>query len=148
MSKTILLIDDDADDRELFVEALLSVDAKAVCYAQPSPAKVMLQWDNREMNLPDLIFLDVNLPGISGWDFLIELKKNPVYKKLPVIMYSTSSYSKDREMAQQLGALYFLTKPDDYQHLKRLLAVTVTAPTASLTQLLSEEVGRLSNNMA
>ncbi len=60
---------------------------------------------------PDLVILDVMLPGRSGFDILQDLRGNAATKDIPVMMLTARGQAKDREMAMQLGATHFMTKP-------------------------------------
>jgi CheY-like chemotaxis protein len=119
--KKIILIDDDRDDAELFQEALSEIDsAIGFQYFEESKEalKILLEKENR---LPDFIFLDINMPVISGWQCLAEFKKSEHLKTVPVIMFTTSSQPKEQETAKELGAYGFITKPSEYSTLKNLL---------------------------
>lgn len=121
--KNILIIDDDADDREMFYEALREVIADAVCYSASNGHKALMALDDGEFGIPSLIFLDINMPVMNGWQFLSKLKGTEKYKNIPVIMYSTSSQPEDLEKAQHSGALCFFTKPSRFLELKNILAL-------------------------
>ena len=60
---------------------------------------------------PDLVILDVMLPGRSGFDILRELRADPATQDLPVLMLTARGTAKDRELALSLGASRFMTKP-------------------------------------
>lgn len=60
---------------------------------------------------PDVVILDVMLPGRSGYDILRELRDDPTHANLPVLMLTARGQSKDREMAERAGASRFMTKP-------------------------------------
>jgi len=60
---------------------------------------------------PDLIILDVMLPGRSGFDILRDLRADPATQALPVLMLTARGQTKDREMALRLGVNQFMTKP-------------------------------------
>ena len=124
--KQILLIDDDRDDAELFKEALSEINS-SIGFEHYDDSKLVLQnLIEKQTNLPDLIFLDINMPIIRGWQFLAEFKKREHLKDIPVIMFTTSSQPKEREMAKQLGAAGFVTKPNEYKTLKELLTSVLT----------------------
>ena len=72
-------------------------------------------------DLPDLIFLDINMPIMSGWQCLTEFKKAGHLKHIPVIMFTTSSQPKEKELAKELGAQDFIIKPSEYKALKQLI---------------------------
>ncbi|CUH67019.1 Alkaline phosphatase synthesis transcriptional regulatory protein PhoP [Thalassovita gelatinovora] len=60
---------------------------------------------------PDLVILDVMLPGKSGYDILTELRQDAATQNLPVLMLTARGQSKDRELAEKIGASRFMTKP-------------------------------------
>ena len=116
-----LIVDDDTDDRELFCEALTEVMPNSICYNAPNGRRAITALENREIDLPDLIFLDINMPVMNGWQCLSQLKENEAYKNIPVIIYSTSSYPEDIEKALHYGALCFFSKPSSFKDLKQSL---------------------------
>ncbi|WP_298715638.1 response regulator [Chitinophaga sp.] len=130
MSKTILLIDDDLDDTEIFEEALTEINPAILFYKAENGQDAFNKLQGKEVGQPDIIFLDVNMPGMNGWQFLTKLKTEAAYHNIPVIMYSTSSAKKDIAIAEDLGAVGFLTKPADYKGLKKalLLLLAQTSP--------------------
>jgi CheY-like chemotaxis protein len=125
MSTRILLVDDDSDDREFFCEALEGIPFETFCYTAPDGRKALSQMDKKEIDIPDLIFIDINMPVMSGWKCLSLLKEREEYKNIPVIMYSTSSYAEDIEKARRAGALCFLSKPNDIKELRKNLEIIV-----------------------
>ena len=60
---------------------------------------------------PDLVILDVMLPGRSGYDVLRELRADPDTRTMPVMMLTARGQTKDRELAEELGVSHFMTKP-------------------------------------
>ena len=139
MNKRFLVIDDDTDDRELFTEALASVDPVIVCDQATDGAEALKRLIAKEIDRPDIIFLDINMPVMDGWQFLKRLKKDEVYRHIPVIVYSTSSTVKDRRIADDLGALCFITKPHAFGSLKNMLGVVVMhVRTADFTRICDE----------
>jgi len=135
--KKFLIVDDDADDREMFCEALQDALQDCLCYSVPNGRRAMIALDNGEIGIPDLIFLDINMPMMNGWQCLARLKETEEYKNIPVIIYSTSSYPEDLEKSQHGGALCFFTKPSNFQQLKQSLALVVDhVKTESLESLM------------
>lgn len=126
MPAKILLVDDDADEADLFSEALSEIDRSIVCYYAKHGRQACEKLLKKGEQLPDLIFLDINMPVMDGWQCLAVLKENDLLKDIPVIMYSTSGHTRDREQAFMQGAVFFLTKPNDYLGLKDNLAKIVT----------------------
>jgi CheY-like chemotaxis protein len=118
MANEFLLVDDDSDDSELFCEALHEVDNSVHCHFALDGQDAL----NKLPSLaPDVIFLDINMPGMNGWDCLNKLKSDPDCKHIPVIMYSTSSHKTEVEKAFDMGAHSFFSKPSDYKQLKKVL---------------------------
>ena len=68
-----------------------------------------------------MIFVDVNMPSITGWDVLQKLKADDRTREIPVVMYSTSSHVRDIDKSAKMGADYFLVKPSIYTTLKNQL---------------------------
>ncbi len=126
MKNSFLVVDDDADDRELFSEALASVDSQISCEFAENAEDALNRLGGNGGLKPDLIFLDINLPGMSGWQCLTQLKKTQEHRDIPVIMYSTSSHDRDREIASDLGAISFITKPSEYKLLIEVLSAVVS----------------------
>ncbi|MEJ7644642.1 MAG: response regulator [Chryseolinea sp.] len=137
MKRIFLLADDDIDDTELFREALEDIDRLIVFYCVSDGKQVLAILGKQEFEKPQIIFLDVNMPGMDGWDCLGELKKNELYKDIPVIMYSTSSHQREANIAIDLGALCFFTKPSDFVELKGILKVIVENLDGNLLQAVS-----------
>lgn len=120
----VLLADDDKDDREIFSEALSLVDQNIV-YEGVEDGKEAIDILSDNNRRPNIIFLDINMPVMSGWDVLKILKSNSQYKGIPVIVYSTSSGVKEKKTAFDLGALCFVTKPDSVKLIKQMLEIIV-----------------------
>jgi len=120
MKIKFLLVDDDSDDRELFCDALKEEDpsVECECAANPDEAYNILAATSV---LPDVVFLDINMSLVNGWKCLTALKQSNRLKHLPVIIYSTSSYPRDKGIARDLGALSYVTKPDSIERLKAVL---------------------------
>ena len=118
--KNILLIDDDPDDQEIFLSALESISDSIICTTTSSGVEAMHKLKIKDI-LPDCIFLDLNMPLMSGEEFLVEIKKNPELKNIPVIIFSTTSHTKTIQLTKQLGAHNFITKPDKYDELVTIL---------------------------
>ena len=143
IKKRFLVIDDDSDDRELFSEALASVDPAIVCDQATDGAEALKRLTSEEIDQPDIVFLDINMPVMNGWQFLTLLKSEDRYKNIPVIVYTTSSNLKDKLIADGLGALCFITKPHAFGRLKNMLGIVVTHVNAQNYAHICDEVHRL-----
>jgi CheY-like chemotaxis protein len=109
--KTLYLVDDDNDDLDFFCEAVSVIDKSIICVRATNSEAALKAFKLHDVPLPDLIFLDLNMPLVDGRQFLTEIKMLPPYAHIPVIIYTTSSHPKDKEETKQLGASDFLTKP-------------------------------------
>ena len=137
MIKRFLLADDDEDDAMLFREALKDIDPEIICYYALDGREAIHKLDKEEFEIPHIIFLDVNMPGMDGWLCLTRLKEDRRFNHIPVIMYSTSSYKKDADKALELGALCFFTKPNDFKQLKKILEVVASNLNGDLLNAIS-----------
>jgi CheY-like chemotaxis protein len=117
--KIFLIVDDDDDDRDFFCEAVIEIDPSAKCETARNGEHALAKLRNGIKQLPDFIFLDINMPRMDGWQCLTELKGEKKLENIPVIIISTSSSQNDIDKAQQLGAFYFLTKPSNFEKLKK-----------------------------
>lgn len=124
----ILLADDDFDDAEIFADALNDVDPRAKFFHAENGLGVFEQLKSLGSRMPSIIFLDLNMPEMDGWECLALLKRNPLTKDIPVMIYSTSSFYRDKQNALASGASAFITKPSDYESLRKL----VTSVTSNL----------------
>jgi CheY-like chemotaxis protein len=115
--KTLFIIDDDADDRELFIEALQEIDDSIICYTAHNGEDALKKLGGELPHTPDYIFLDLNMPRLNGKQCLFEIKRIDNLKHIPVIIYSTSSEQRDIEETKRLGAAHFLTKPNTFDEL-------------------------------
>lgn len=116
----ILLIDDDQDEHEIFSAAVEKV-SNTLLYSVRSDANEALEQLDTDLLKPDLIFLDLNMPVMNGEEFLIAVKKNEKLKHIPVIIFSTTSNRKTIQLTKELGAIDFITKPDKFDSLVRVL---------------------------
>jgi CheY-like chemotaxis protein len=121
----IILIDDDRDDGEIFREVLSEIDSSILFFHFEDPQKALAELHQKNPGLPDLLFLDINMPVVSGWQCLTEIKAQEHLRNIPVIIYTTSSQSREKEIATELGASAFITKPDDYNELRQVLSAIV-----------------------
>ena len=123
--KNILLIDDDTEDQEIFMTALESVSNTIVCTAISSARDALHQLSEKQM-ITDLIFLDLNMPLMSGQQFLTALKEDKELRHIPVIILSTSSNTSTIKLAKESGAKDFITKPDKFNDLINILKLHIS----------------------
>jgi CheY-like chemotaxis protein len=135
---TFLLADDDADDKTLFCEALAEIDSSIICHTASDGKEALALLSENQIKKPNIIFLDINMPVMDGWQCLGKLKSHNQHRDIPVIMYSTSSYQRDIELALESGAFCFFTKPSDYRELRKILRLIATTPVDSLSDTMKE----------
>jgi len=122
----LLLIDDDEDDQLFFKDVVESINPTLHC-ATAINGKIALEKLKVSTSLPDLIFLDLNMPVMNGFEFLIQFKKENAFNKVPIGIFSTSNSLRDKELAKDLGARFFITKPNDLQILQKKLQQILSA---------------------
>jgi CheY-like chemotaxis protein len=139
MEKIVLLADDDHDDFEIFEEALRESDCNAKLFRVINGAGVF-EYLKDEGNLrPHVIFLDLNMPVMNGWQCLAKLKNTAGVESIPVIMYTTSSHFRDVEIAKDLNAHGLVTKPSNPRILTQVLKkVICTLGTDDLRQAIKD----------
>ena len=110
--RSILIIEDNAADAELVVEGLAeTASAPALLVATGGRAALQRLRDHAGGPLPDLVLLDLNLPGFSGLQTLAELKADARLRRLPVIILTTSKSQDEINRCYELGAAAVLNKP-------------------------------------
>ncbi len=117
-TKKIMIVDDDEDDMEFFCEAVMEIDASLACVTATNGEDALQKLRKGKTQLPDLIFLDLNMPRMDGKTCLRELKKDNDLKNIPVIISTTSSHHRDVQETLQLGAVHFMTKPSTFDRMK------------------------------
>lgn len=111
------LIDDDEDDREIFLSALNRVNPDYACLTAVHGEDALRVLKEQSEFVPDFIFLDLNMPLMDGRACLKELKKLPKILNIPIVIFTTSSYQKDVEDTLKLGASNYFVKPTSFNNL-------------------------------
>jgi DNA-binding response OmpR family regulator len=104
----VLLVDDDP-----VIVRLLEVNFRLEGYAIETATRGEEALDKARANQPDLIVLDVMMPGIDGWEVCRRLREDPGLADVPVIFLSARAQEDDRERGRALGVVDYLTKPFD-----------------------------------
>jgi two-component system, chemotaxis family, response regulator PixH len=117
---TVLIVEDTMTEAEIITSALRGAGFETVRATSSEDAKVKLS-----QNRPDLILLDVVLPGESGFELCRELKEHPETKSIPVVMCSTKSSEMDKFWGMKQGAASYLTKPIVPEELVRTIRLLV-----------------------
>ena len=113
----IMVVDDDMDDLFFFKEAVATM-GEDFCCTEVSSGVEALKILKSPSSLPDVIFLDLNMPKMDGRECLFELKKEARLKPIAVIIYSTTSNENDHNYCMDLGAAGFFVKVTDTTKIK------------------------------
>lgn len=124
------VVDDDADDRDIFTMALACIRHKTKCITAKSGEEALELLNNNEDFIPDFIFLDINMPRVSGKECLVEIRKIERFKKVPIYIYSTSISDKDRVETLGLGATEYFVKPYSIKILIDILSKIILTHTS------------------
>lgn len=123
----ILLADDDKDDSLLFETVLDELPLTTSLKVVRDGEQLMTLLNEGTSLLPQLVFLDLNMPRKHGYKCLVEIKHNEKFKNLPVVIISTSSEIRMINMLYAEGAKYYIRKPNDFATLKNLIYRAVTS---------------------
>ena len=104
--KTIVVVDNSPTVMALFERGIQDLNIELKLFDSTEDA-----WVYFTSNKPDLIFLNIKMPGKDGLTILTELRELPLHKDTLVVMISSKDYAQDRSIASDLGALDFITKP-------------------------------------
>ena len=120
-SRFILLGEDDADDREMLKEVFASIDVSFILFFVNNGSEILSALEKLKDNqMPCLVILDYNMPGLSGADILRELSTNERYKNIPKVVWSTSGSEKFRAICLELGAVDYVIKPNNVKDLEKV----------------------------
>jgi DNA-binding response OmpR family regulator len=111
---TLLFIDDDPEDIELFRDAIKIVNPSYRCLTATNGDDGMKMLETVK---PDRIFLDINMPGLGGWDLVKMIRGRHEFDNTPVYILSTSRNAAEREMFMRIGASKCLVKPSSFHEL-------------------------------
>ena len=112
----ILIIDDDLDDVEILSDAFTKSGVRCVHYVHTAmEAFIYLQQVSYKEELPKLLITDHYLPGITGAEFVTDLKTMPLYRHIPVIVLSSTKTKKEIERYKQMGVEEYLVKPTSFE---------------------------------
>ncbi|TRW23682.1 response regulator [Flavobacterium zepuense] len=125
MYNHVLLADDDYDDCEFFEEAFTAAFPEVKLSISSDGGKLMEYLNSPPVPAADVIFLDLNMPVKTGPECLLEIRADEKLKKNVVVVFTTSNNPADIEKMYNLGANYFVTKPTDYEQLKKLIVTAI-----------------------
>lgn len=116
----IYLADDDKEDRELFIEALLELPLQTVVSQFDNGVDLMDNLFTKEP-LPDIIFLDLRMPLMDGFECLADIRSFDQFSHIKVIVYSFSYHQREVHQLEKDGANKYIQKPNSFNQLKTLL---------------------------
>lgn len=124
----ILLVEDEPGDQELTRRALLSGNIKKDLYVVKDGEEALdylyrrgRYTEGEWFPLPDLILLDLNLPRLDGRQFLTHIKADPDFRRIPVIVLTTSQDEKDIQQSYEIGANSYVVKPVTVERIMKLV---------------------------
>jgi CheY-like chemotaxis protein len=116
----ILLVDDDFDDCQLFTEIVKGIDPSSKVVSLHDGIEALNYLNAFDAVMPDMIFLDINMPRMNGKQVFAVLQQEERLCKIPVVIYSTSIDDREMEFYAGLG-VHCLVKPSTYKGLKEAL---------------------------
>lgn len=118
--KSVLLIDDDKDDHDLFKIMLEGIDPAISFTACDNGPEALENLNRSGYMAPDIIFLDMKMPGMNGLEFLTRFQNTNL--SIPVIVFSTSASGEEFDLCKELGVQYCFEKPANLQRFTTLLS--------------------------
>ncbi len=125
---TIVMADDDEDDCLLAQDAMQAAGSEYSCYTVGDGQELLNYLrnegeykDRQTRHLPSVILLDLNMPILDGRETLKRLKHDPILRKIPVVILSTSGNDADVEDGYKLGASSYMVKPNDFQSMVNIM---------------------------
>ncbi len=123
----LLLADNDIDDCFLFSEALLELAVATHLTTVNDGEMLMDLLRQRGTVLPDILFLDLNMPRKNGFECLAEIRRDKNLQDIPVVIYSTSFEPKMVNKLHSGGARYYIQKPAEFATLKSVIKTAIEA---------------------
>ncbi len=125
----ILLADDDADDCQLFRDALEDLPLTARLTTVHNGEQLLVQLTQKKIKLPHVLFLDLNMPRKNGFASLLAIKLNEKLQKIPVIIFSTAFDQDMIDLVYKDAAHFYIQKPADFSQLKKVIYQAITLVT-------------------
>jgi CheY-like chemotaxis protein len=140
----VLMVDDDEDDLLLAQDALAEAQL-ALRFAYVRNGEEILDYlyqrgEFANASHPNLIFLDLNMPKKDGWEALTEIKANPEFRHIPIIVFTTTRSANEIQQVYRLGASSFIVKPGSFEKMVELFK-TVYSYWFKVVELAGTSVG-------
>lgn len=139
----ILLADDDADDRMIFEDAILELRLNLDFRTVNDGMELMDYMLGSGIILPQILFLDLNMPFKNGFQCLQEIRSIKAFEDMFIILYSTTARPSDIDLAFEKGASMFIQKPNSYSDLKQILLKLFTTDVLVLRPSKEEFIFKL-----
>jgi len=120
----VLFVDDDSDESYLFNEALEQAGLN-IKLSRAKDGNDLLSFLKTEP-LPDIVFIDLNMPYKDGLEALIEIRKDPQFEKLPLVIYSTTQNTSHIDSSYKHGASLFVIKPNTFNGMVEIVKKVCT----------------------
>jgi CheY-like chemotaxis protein len=128
MPNNFLIVDDDRDDHYFLTLAIQQIIPQAQIksvYDGSEVLDLLLGPDKKEIEQPDLIFLDINMPRICGKVTTSRIRSNPRFNHLPIVILTTSGNFLEKEELLKLGANAYFTKPSNLAELSDIISTVL-----------------------
>lgn len=117
----ILLADDDFDDCNFFKEALDALQIATKLTTVNDGDQLMRHLSENADALPHVLFLDINMPRKNGLECLLEIKRDPKLREIPVVILSTLNERQKIDSVFKIGGHVYIHKPSNFAQLKQVL---------------------------
>lgn len=111
LNTRVLIIDDDEDDQWFFTEALEKALPNSELLSATDGASGITILRDAAHSLPDIIFLDLNMPRMNGWECLHQIRQLPNTSHIPIVIFSTSKVHEHFDHAHRFLNVFYMTKP-------------------------------------
>lgn len=136
----VLMADDDADDRMFFEDAVSELELKVDFNTVKDGADLMNYLHGSGIILPQILFLDLNMPFKNGFQCLEEIRSIDAFKNMCIIIYSTTARPSDIETGYAMGANLFMQKPNSFADLKNMLNKVFTMNILDLCESMPKDI--------
>jgi len=122
-SKPILLVEDDEVDVMKIKRAFKDRGTPNQLVNPQNGERALEYLNDKSRKRPCLVLLDLNMPGLDGFQFLQRVKNDPKFRKIPVVVLTSSENETDVERSFDLGAAGYIVKPDDYSEFVKMFSI-------------------------